>query len=56
MTLQLGLSFGNGPFIVHKVARLHRRVLDHQPGSSSVTSLISCGDFAPFAKFSQTAD
>jgi len=31
MVLQLGLSFENYPFIVHKVARLHRRVLDHQP-------------------------
>ena len=31
MVLQLGLSFENDPFIVHKVARLHRRVLDHQP-------------------------
>ena len=28
MALQLGLSFGNGPFIVHKVVRVHRRVLD----------------------------
>ena len=51
MALQLGLSFGNGPFIVHKVAGVHRRVLDHNRSSSGDLCAMN---FAPSAKFSQT--
>ena len=41
MTLQLGLSFGNGPFIVHKLPAFTEEFSTTNPGSSSVTSLIS---------------
>ena len=31
MALQLGLSFGNGPFIVHQLAPVRQRALGYQP-------------------------
>ena len=40
MALQLGLSFGNGPFIIHKVRAFTEEFSITNPGSSSVTSLI----------------